>query len=139
MLPAAATFTADLSSLPTSQAQRIRSRRWLYRGTTGLIALAFLSGGIACLTGVESNLRGIVALGYPAYFAALLGFWKLAGGIALALPRFRTVNEWAYAGIAFDLIAAAWSHAAVGDPTVKIVVPLFLLAIASVSRALREP
>lgn len=138
MMPAAAHTSAELSSLPALQPAGRRARRLLYGGTTALIALAFLSGGIACLSGVESNLRGIAALGYPAYFAALLGLWKLAGGLFVALPRFRLANEWAYAGIGFDLTAAAYSHAAVGDPAVKIVVPLALLAIAGLSRALRD-
>ena len=43
----------------------------------------------------------------------------------------------AYAGIAVDLTGAACSHAAVGDPAVKVIVPLVILAIAAASWALR--
>jgi hypothetical protein len=47
------------------------------------------------------------------------------------------VKEWAYAGFAFDLTAAAISHAAVGDSTGDIVAPLVFLALVVASWALR--
>jgi hypothetical protein len=54
--------------------------------------------------------------------------------VALRLPL---LKEWAYAGIAFDLTRAAFSHAAMGHPAFKVIVPLVILAIAAVSWALR--
>ena len=53
-------------------------------------------------------------LGYPMYFFAILGFWKVLGAIAILVPRFPRLKEWAYAGIFFDLTGAAASCAAVG-------------------------
>ena len=50
------------------------------------------------------------------------------------LPR---LKEWAYAGIAFDFIGAALSHAAMGHPPVKVIGPLVFLGIAAASSALR--
>ena len=44
-------------------------------------------------------LSAIAPLGYPAYFASVLGFWKLLGGIALLLPQLPLLREWAYAAI----------------------------------------
>jgi uncharacterized membrane protein YphA (DoxX/SURF4 family) len=41
--------------------------------------------------------------------------WKIAGAIALLVPRFPRLKEWAYAGIFFNMTGAFLSHAAVGD------------------------
>lgn len=108
-----------------------------YWTATILIALALLSGGAAYLSGADTPLRGMADLGYPAYVVTILGIWKVLGGVALLAPRFPLLKEWAYAGIAFNLTGAAFSHAAVGDPRAKVIVPLVLLAIAAASWALR--
>ena len=82
-------------------------------------------------------MTGIAALGYPAYFVTILGTWKLLGGVAILAPRLPHVKEWAYAGIAFDLTGATFSHVAMGHPAAKAIVPLVLLGIAAASWALR--
>jgi hypothetical protein len=97
-----------------------------YWMSTGVIALAFGMGGLAYLAGSEMQLKGMAELGYPAYFVTILGVCKVLGA------------EWAYAGIAFDLIAAAASHAAVGHSNGKIIAPLVVLAIAAVSWRLAD-
>ncbi|RYY97392.1 MAG: hypothetical protein EOO11_11020 [Chitinophagaceae bacterium] len=38
------------------------------------------------------------------------------------------LREWAYAGFTINLLGAAWSHAAVGDPVAAPLVLLLLLA-----------
>jgi hypothetical protein len=83
--------------------------------------------------------QGIAELGYPAYFVTILGTWKVLGGLAILAPRLLRLKEWAYAGIAFDLTGAAFSHAAMGHPAVKVIAPLVLLGIAAASWALRPP
>jgi hypothetical protein len=109
-----------------------------YWMSTGILALAFGSGGVAYLAGAETQLRGMAELGYPAYFVTILGVWKVLGALAIVTPRFPRLREWAYAGIAFDLIGAAASHAAVGHPVVKVVAPLIVLAIMAVSWRLAD-
>ncbi len=108
-----------------------------YWTSTALIAFAFLSGGAAYLLRVDEPVRGLAALGYPAYFVTILGAWKVLGGLAILAPRFPRLKEWAYAGIALDLSGAAASHAAVGDAAWHVIVPLVLLGIAAASWALR--
>ena len=76
-------------------------------------------------------------LGYPAYFAAILGTWKLLGAIAIAAPGLPRVKEWAYAGFVFDLTSAAVSRAAVGDGAADIIAPLVFLVLVLASWALR--
>jgi uncharacterized membrane protein YphA (DoxX/SURF4 family) len=54
-------------------------------------------------------------LGYPYYLLTLLGFWKLAATVAILVPRFRLLKEWAYAGCVFLFTGAAFSHFSVGE------------------------
>jgi len=89
------------------------------------------------LAGTEASRAGIAALGYPAYFVTMLGIWKVLGATVILAPRLPLVKEWAYAGMAFDLTAAAYSHVAVGDPAAKAVVPMVILGIVAASWFLR--
>jgi hypothetical protein len=110
-----------------------------YWTTTALTAFVFVSGGAAYLAKGEMQVRGMAELGYPLYFVTLLGVWKVLGGLALVAPRLPLLKEWAYAGIAFDLIGATVSHAASGHGPVKAAIPLVFLAVAAASWALRPP
>lgn len=104
---------------------------------TVLIALSFLSGGVADVWRVPQALAGMTHLGYPVYFMVILGVWKLLGGAAILLPGFPRLKEWAYAGMLFDLTGATASHFAVGDDLRHILIPLVLAALAMASWALR--
>jgi uncharacterized membrane protein YphA (DoxX/SURF4 family) len=120
--------------------KHLRSNRVVSIGywvSTIVIASAILSGGAAYLARADVPVKGVMALGYPEYLVTILGAWKVLGGIAILIPRAPRLKEWAYAGIAFNLTGAAFSHAAVNDPTSKVIVPLVLLAIAAASWALR--
>ncbi|UJR86493.1 DoxX family protein [Sandaracinus amylolyticus] len=104
--------------------------------STALLALALGAGGALDLMHAPEVMTGLERLGYPAYLATLLGVWKLAGVVALLAPGLGQLKEWAYAGIAFDLTGAAFSHLASGDGPGAIA-PLALLAIGAASWALR--
>ncbi len=108
-----------------------------YWVATGLTGFAFLAGGAMDLSRSPQVLEGLAHLGYPGYFAVILGAWKVAGAVAILAPRFPRLKEWAYAGMVFDLTGAAISHAASGDDAGKIITPLVLLAIVAASWALR--
>src|SRR5580692_10838198 len=125
--------TVDQSEGASGIRRISRGRRILYWTTTILIAFSIASGGAAQLLGARENVEGIVRLGYPAFFLTIIGFWKLLGGIAIVIPRFRLVKEWAYVGIVFDLSGAAVSNAVGGSPVWHVVAPLVLTAIAIVS------
>ncbi len=108
---------------------------------TGLLVFAIGSGGVAELARLPTNVEGIVhVLGYPLYFLTILGLWKVLGAIALLVPRFPRLKEWAYAGIFSNVTGAAASHAAVGDYDVyafHVLVNLFLAVLVVASWALR--
>lgn len=108
-----------------------------YWVTTGLISLPMLAGGVMDLSQAPDVIAGMAHLGYPAYFAVLLGTWKLLGVAAVLVPGLPRLKEWAYAGFVFDLTAASISHAVSGDPASNVVIPLVLLAIAMTSWATR--
>lgn len=115
----------------------MKTRRIAYWITTGLTAFIFLSGGAADLAQPAIVMEGMAHLGYHVYFVSILGVWKVLGGIAVLVPRFPRLKEWAYAGMLFDLTGAAASHAAFADPASKIATPLILLGIVIASWALR--
>lgn len=76
-------------------------------------------------------------LGYPAYFITIIGAWKILATIALLLPGFPRLKEWAYAGIFFNMTGAAISHAVVGEPAWHIAVTLSFAALDVISWATR--
>ena len=115
----------------------MKTRKIAYWVTTALVAADFLMGGAANIARPPMVLEGMAHLGYPAYFAVLLGIWKVLGAVALLAPRFPRLKEWAYAGIFFDLTSAAVSHTAVGDGAGNILAPLVVLGLLVASWALR--
>ena len=112
-----------------------------YWTTTILIAFFIGSGGCAQIAQYLGNRHGVVPLlGYPMYFFGILGFWKVLGAIAILVPRFPRLKEWAYAGIFFDLTGAAASVAAVGGYgayAFHVIAPLVIAGLAVASWALR--
>ena len=110
---------------------------------TLLIAFFIGSGGIAQVLRVQGTVDGFVhILGYPLYFVTILGVWKVLGAIAILVPRFPRLKEWAYAGIFFDLTGSVASTAAVGvygAYAFHIIAPLVLVGITVASWALRPP
>ena len=115
----------------------MNARRIAYWVATVLIAFVFLSGGVMQSIGVAPAVQGITELGYPGYFATILGVWKILGALVVLAPRSPLLKEWAYAGMAFNMTSAAASHAAIGHPTAKVVTPLVILGIVAASWALR--
>ena len=105
--------------------------------TTILGPASFVVGGTINLAHAGQAVDTLNHLGYPAYFAWILGVGKLAGALAIVAPGLPRLKEWAYAGFFFDLSAAAFSRAAVGDGPVDIVAPLAFLALVLASWWLR--
>jgi uncharacterized membrane protein YphA (DoxX/SURF4 family) len=118
----------------------MKAKPILYWVTTILVALPIGSGGVAQVAHSQQNVDGFVhVLGYPLYFVTILGVWKVLGAIAILVPRFPRLKEWAYAGIFFDLTGAAATWAAVGGPgeAFHIVAPLIIAGLTVASWALR--
>ena len=111
-----------------------------YWVATAAFALQMLIAGIGELTASRGLVQILVHEGYPLYLLTILGVWKLLGVIALLVPGFPRLKEWAYAGFFVDLTGAAVSGIArggVGDPGTVIWMPIILTLIALTSWALR--
>ncbi len=111
-----------------------RAGKIIYWITTGFLAFGMLAGGIQQLLQTGGYVD-IVAdqLGYPIYLLSILGFWKILGVVAILIPKFPLVKEWAYAGFFFAMSGAAASHIAMGQPFSKAIPSLTLLIMTVAS------
>jgi hypothetical protein len=118
-----------------------KTKSIVYWTMTGLVAFFIGGGGMAQVAQYLAKPHGVVPiLDYPMYFFAILGVWKVLGAIAILVPRFPRLKEWAYAGIFFDLTGAAVSCAAVGGYGAygfHVIAPLILTGFTVASWALR--
>jgi uncharacterized membrane protein YphA (DoxX/SURF4 family) len=121
-----------------------RTRKIIYWSATIVLASGLVGSGAQQLLRVEGAgalappyAWGIKQLGYPVYVLTILGTWKLLGTVAILVPRFPLLKEWAYAGIFFLLTGAMFSHVASGNPWYENIPALFLLILAIVSWHLR--
>ncbi len=114
-----------------------KMKRGAYWVCTVLLAFFIGSGGLAYALQVPDVVQGVVALGFPVYFVVFLGVWKVLGSIAILVPRFPLVKEWAYAGIMFDLTGAAWASLATDAAWWHVAAPLAIAVLLAASWALR--
>lgn len=105
---------------------------WL---STGLTALLFAFSSYLYLSQNPELVLNIQKLGYPVYFLSILGVAKLLGAVALIIPKFPKLKEWAYAGFVFNLIGAFWSHLATGDVSgsFAVIIPFLLVIISYIT------
>lgn len=90
--------------------------RILYWIVTILMAALMTLSSVPDVIKSPDAVAFFVHLGYPAYLLPFLGIAKLLGVVAVLVPGFHRLKEWAYAGLAFDVIGAFYSHMSVGDP-----------------------
>jgi hypothetical protein len=114
-----------------------KTKVYAYFATLAAFALAMTGSGVMDLLLPAQMVASMAHLGYPLYFARILGVWKLLGVLAIVSPRRPRLKEWAYAGFTFDLSGATVSHLVSGDSLGTAMTPLFLLGVGLVSWALR--
>ena len=100
------------------------STLWLALGMVSTAAVQLLKGKEGA-GGVDS----ITHLGYPIYLLAILGVWKILGVVAVLIPKFPLLKEWAYAGFFFAMSGAVLSHIATGNSVIEIFPSLLLLIL----------
>ena len=117
-----------------------KTNKAIYWIATLWLALGMFSTGILQLLKMKAEgavappgVYGITKLGYPIYFLTILGIWKLLGVVALLVPKFPLLKEWAYAGFFFAMSGAVFSHIAVGDPMKEIFPSSVLLILTVIS------
>ena len=105
----------------------------IYWVATLWLALGMASTGFVQIIKVKGEVEFILDMGYPVYFLTILGVWKLLGVIAVLVPRFALVKEWAYAGFFFAMSGAIFSHIAVGHGARDLFGPALLIVLTIVS------
>jgi uncharacterized membrane protein YphA (DoxX/SURF4 family) len=115
----------------------MKTQTIVYWATTALLAFVMLSGAIGELTQQWGTLETHTILGYPIYLLAIIGSWKILGSIAILVPRFPRLKEWAYAGMFFNMTGAFLSHAVVGDGAYHLVATSSVALLVVASWALR--
>ena len=118
----------------------IKRNKIIYWISTIWLALGMLATGTLQLFKAKAEgavappgVYGITHLGYPVYFLTILGVWKILGVVALLIPKFPLLKEWAYAGFFFAMSGAVFSHIASGDSMTQNVPALLLLILTIIS------
>lgn len=114
-----------------------KNRLICYWIITAILSFCIFSGGVAQAVQVKGVVDGFKPLGYPTYFISLIGVWKVLGIIAILIPKFKLLKEWAYAGLFFTMTGAVISHIASGNVTVQIIAPVVLAIFTVLSWYLR--
>jgi uncharacterized membrane protein YphA (DoxX/SURF4 family) len=105
----------------------------IYWIATIWLALGMVSTGIVQLIKMKEEEAMFTHLGYPAYLLTILGIWKILGVIAILVPKFPLLKEWAYAGFFFAMSGAVISHLAAGDAAKELFGPVLLLVLTVIS------
>lgn len=110
--------------------KKIKIIYWIF---TGLFAAFMLFSSIPDILCTPEAVTFMTQLGYPMYFTPFIGVAKVLGIIAILVPGFPRVTEWAYAGLFFDLAGATYSILAIGTPLVQCIPMLipFIFGIGS--------
>ena len=105
----------------------------IYWIATAWLALGMVSTGIVQLLKMKQETDMFIRLGYPVYLLTILAIWKFSGVIAVLIPKFPLLKEWAYAGFFFVMTGAIFSHLAIGDSGKEFFGPILLLVLTIVS------
>ena len=115
-----------------------------YWAATAVVVFELLVGGVTDLVhGGTVLFVGppvvdiIKQLGYPVYLLTILGVWKLLGAVALLVPRFPRLKEWAYAGTFFEMTGAVISNVGRSSDIAGLIWACIVAVLTLVSWALR--
>jgi hypothetical protein len=99
---------------------------WIF---TGLFAAFMMFTAVPNIISEAESVAFITQLGYPKYFVPFIGVAKALGVIAILIPGFPRIKEWAYSGLFFDLISAVYSMITVVgvDPSMVFMLLPFVL------------
>jgi hypothetical protein len=110
--------------------KKIRIFYWI---TTGLFLLMMTFSAISSLASPEKAVEFFKTMNMPSYLISFLSVAKLLGVIAVLVPGYPRLKEWAYAGLTFDVIGAVYCNYAVGKPAGEWLPILIFVALAFAS------
>lgn len=105
----------------------------IYWVATALLSFGMLGSGVSQLLQLKDMKELVTHIGYPLYLMYIIGVWKILGVIAILIPKYPLLKEWAYAGFFFLLTGALVSHLFMGDVGNAIFGPLFQTLFVLVS------
>lgn len=108
-----------------------KNKNIAYWIVTGFLCFGMLLGGSGQLYRASFNVEGIVHLGYPVYVLSIIGLWKICAVVAILVPDYLLLKEWAYAGLFFLLSGGVISHVASGDGIAEAL-PVFMFTCLTV-------
>jgi hypothetical protein len=110
----------------------MKTTKILYWVFTILFSIVMFGSGIPALLKTADEVKGIHdGLGFPVYFIPFIGLAKMLGVIAILIPGYPRIKEWAYAGLTFDLIAATYAMYCVPPPQGAWYFMFIFLALAA--------
>jgi hypothetical protein len=110
-----------------------KTNKIIYWIATIWLAFGMTFTGVVQLIKMKDEANMFIHLGYPLYFLTILGTWKILGSVAVLVPKFALLKEWAYAGFFFAMSGAIFSHLASGDALTEFIGPTLLLVLTAVS------
>jgi len=111
----------------------MKSSKTIFWVITGLFSAFMLFSAIPDILVIPDAVSFINNLGYPKYIIPFLGAAKLLGIIAILIPGYPNIKEWAYAGLFFDLTGATYSviaHDGFQPPVLIMLLPITFLFIS---------
>lgn len=94
----------------------MKKTKIIYWIVTILIAALMLLSAVPEILQTADADKFFAGIGFPAYMNPFLGVAKILGVIAILIPGYPRIKEWAYAGFAFDLAGATYAQIASGVP-----------------------
>lgn len=114
-----------------------KSKNIAYWAVTGFLSFGMLLGGSGQLYRTSFNVDGIVHLGFPIYLLTIIGLWKILAVVAILIPKYLLLKEWAYSGLFFLLSGGVVSHFASGDGILEVLPVLMFMCLTVISWYLR--
>jgi hypothetical protein len=104
----------------------MKKTKTIYWVVTSLFAAFMLFTAIPDIILNADAVKFMTELGYPMYFIPFIGVAKVLGAIAILIPGYPRIKEWAYAGLVFDLIGAMFSIASTAGIAASLPLILFI-------------
>ena len=114
----------------------MKTKTITYWIATSFVALIMAVSGLLAVIHAPQMMVALAHLGYPRYFASLLGTGKLIGAAVLLVPGIPRLKEWAYVACSITVLSGAYSHLLSGDG-LRALDPLVTFAALIVSYELR--
>jgi hypothetical protein len=111
----------------------MKSTKTIYWISTGLFAAFMIFSAVPDIIMMDDAVKFMTHLGYPKYFIPFIGYAKILGSIAILIPGFKKIKEWAYAGLVFDLLGAVYSNISTDGFQAGMLVILVIFAVVITS------